>query len=154
AGSSYGASQTLDLPTRLAMITRRQEHADMDRRVLRWMAGNAEAASKITVTFPRLVDPAEQYREMQMATLPWLQGVVAPEVYQEISAKIMGRADLGTLPKGILTPNNKDSLPRKDIDRDGTGGTASTAAPTQGRGSGDGGAADRPTDTRNDIQSN
>src|SRR5690606_33301637 len=87
AGGSYGASQTLDLPTRLAMITRRQEHADLDLRVLRWMAGSSEAASKIKAYFPRLVDPAEQYREMQMATLPWLQGVVAPEVYQEISAK-------------------------------------------------------------------
>jgi hypothetical protein len=156
AGSSYGASQTLDLPTRLAMITRRQEHADLDKRVLRWMAGSAEAASKIKAYFPRLVDPAEQYREMQMATLPWLQGVLEPETFQEIVAKIMGRADLGTLPKGILTPNNKDSLPRKDIDRDGTGGTATTSAPMQGRGSGDGGGAggERPTDTRNDIQSN
>src|SRR5690606_28679993 len=153
AGSSYGASQTLDLPTRLAMITRRQEHADMDRRVLRWMAGNAEAASKITVTFPRLVDPAEQYREMQMATLPWLQGVVAPEVYQGISAKILG-TPLGALPEGLLLPNNKDRLPRKDIDRDGAGGTGSTAAPTQGRGNGNGDQNGRPTDTRRDIQSN
>lgn len=150
AGSSYGASQTLDLPTRLAMTTRRQEHADLDLRVLRWMAGSPEAASKIKAYFPRLVDPAEQYREMQMATLPWLQGVVSPEIYQQIVAGIMGRPDLGTIPAGILQPNNKDSLPRKDIDRDGAGGTGTTGAPTQGRSSGTGNS-DTPTDTRNDT---
>lgn len=154
AGSSYGSAQTLDLPTRLAMIARRQEHADLDQRVLRWMAGNAEAASKIKVYFPLLVDKAEQYREMQMTVLPWLQGILSPEKFQELVSKVYGVSDLGSIPKGILVPNNEKSLPRKDVDRDGAGGgNGSTAAPGQGQGDGVGGTDGRPTDTRSDTLS-
>lgn len=152
AGSSYGASQTLDLPTRLAMTTRRDEHIEVYTRILRWMSGSKEAASKIKVYFPPLEDPAEKYREAQTAVLFWLQGVVDPDVFQKIASKIMGIPDLGALPKGILVPNNKDSLPRSDVDADGKP-TASAANPAQGRSAGTG-ASDRPTDTRSDILSN
>ncbi|WP_217181634.1 hypothetical protein [Streptomyces sp. AC495_CC817] len=150
AGSSYGASQTLDLPTRLAMTTRRAEHVELDTRVLRWMAGSATAAAKIKVYFPPLVDPAETYREAQTAVLFWLEGVVDPEVFQKIASRILGVPELGALSAGLLRPNDRDSLPRKDVDKDGSA-ARTASSPTQGRSNGVGGAADKSTDTRGDI---
>lgn len=154
AGSSYGSAATLDLPTMLAMTTRRQEHADLDLRVLRWMSGSPEAAAKINAYFPPLKDDAELYRRLQAITLPWLQGVLSVEVYREMVSDVLGIPDLGATPEGVLLPNNEGSLARRDIDSDGAGGSASTSAPTQGQSSGNGDANGRPTDTRSDTQSN
>lgn len=151
AGSSYGSAATLDLPTRLAMEARRQEHADLDLRVLRWMAGSDEAAAKIKVYFPALADSADVYRQLQAITLPWLQGVLAPEVYSEMVADVLGLPDLGAIPKGILLPNNEKSVARNDVDMDGQP-NSTTGAPTQGQSSGTG-QSDRPADTRSDTLS-
>lgn len=152
AGSSYGSAMTLDEPMILSMTTRRQEHADLDLRVLRWMAGSPEAAAKVKAYFPPLVNPAEMERRMKAAVLPWLQGVVSPERFQEIIAEIMGVRDLGPIPAGILIPNNEKSLARKDVDTDGQP-NSTTGSATQGRGDGVGGSSDKPTDTRDDILS-
>lgn len=135
AGSSYGSAQTLEMPTRLAMLERREEHIGLDKRVLRWMG-----APDATPFFKPLEDGTEQYRRLQAVTLPWLQGVITDEKYKELAADVLGVPSLGVTPDGMLLPNNQASLPRKDIDTD-SGGTGSTAAPSQGRGTGVGDGA-------------
>lgn len=149
AGSSYGAASVLEMPVKLAMEFRRLEHVELDKRVLKWMAGPT-ASKGIEVYFKSLDDGADIYRRLQAVTLPWLQGVITDEVYKSLVAGILGVPNLGATPAGMLLPNNKDSLGRSDVDADGAP-TGSTGSPTQGRASGDGGAADRATDTRNDI---
>lgn len=149
AGSSYGSASTLDLPVRLAMMARRDEHVALDRRVLRWMAG-PKAFENIQVYFNSLDDGADLYRRLQAVTLPWLQGVITDDKYKELVADVLGVPSLGTTPAGMLLPNNKDSLARKDIDTDGGGGTGSTGAPTQGRPSGLGDSNSASRDARTD----
>lgn len=144
AGSSYGSAQTLETPTRLAMMERRLEHISLDTRVLRWMG-----AKDTTPYFKALDDGTEVYRRLQTLTLVWLQGAISVDKYKELAADILGVPALGETPDGILIPNNKDSLPRPDVDADGQP-TSSTGSPTQGRSSGTGdGAAAR--DTRDDT---
>ncbi|MDL5351207.1 hypothetical protein [Microbacterium sp. zg-YB36] len=150
AGSSYGSAATLDLPVRLAMQVRRDEHVDLDLRVLRWMAGK-NAGKDIQVYFQPYDDGAEVYRRLQAITLPWLQGVITDDKYKELAAGVLGLPDLGTTPDGVLIPNNIASMARRDIDKDGHGGTGSTSAPTQGRSSGLGDASGAPRDTRDDT---
>lgn len=160
AGSSYGSAATLDEPTRLAVESRREEHVELDMRVLRWMAGKGDAAKDIKVYFRTLADAAELYRKVQAVVLKWQQGLMTPEDASEQIDDIFGVPGGYEIPDGILIPNNKNSLARRDIDTDSKGGGGSdaggtgvqAASPTQGRGQGAGGDADRPTDTRDDIQ--
>lgn len=157
AGSSYGSAATLDEPTRLAMEARRAEHVELDLRVLRWMAGPV-AAKEIKVYFRTLASAAELYRLVQAVVLKWQQGLMTPEDAAEQIDDIFGLPGTYGIPDGVLIPNNKNSLNRRDIDTDSAGGTpagAQAAAPTQGRGGAQaGGSGDRATDTRSDIQSN
>ncbi|MBT2484755.1 MULTISPECIES: hypothetical protein [unclassified Microbacterium] len=159
AGSSYGSAATLDEPTRLAVESRREEHVELDMRVLRWMAGKGDAAKKIKVYFRTLADAAELYRKVQAVVLKWQQGLMTPEDAAEQIDDIFGVPGGYEIPDGVLIPNNKNSLNRRDIDADSSGsgggapsGGAQAASPTQGRSQGAGGDDGRPTDTRNDIQ--
>lgn len=156
AGSSYGSAQVLDLPGKLSALARRDEHVELDLRVLRWMAGKGEASKSIKVYFHTLDDGAEIYRKVQAVVLKWQQGLMKPEDAAEQIDDIFGIPGGYAIPKGILIPNNRGSLPRKDIDADGsTSSGAQAAAPGQGRGGAQaGGSGDRATDTRSDIQSN
>ena len=127
AGSSYGAAQSLDEPGKLTMTTRRDEHIELNERILHWMgADDAEAY------YQPFDDGTEVYRRLQAVTLPWLQGTIAVDVYKTLVADILGVPDLGETPDGVLLPNNVDSLARKDVDTDGAP-TGSTGSPTQGR---------------------
>lgn len=153
AGSSYGSAQTLDLPVRLAMEARRQEHADLDLRVLRWMAGSEDAASKIRVHFPSLMDAAEEERRIKSATLPWLQGILSPEKYQDLVSDILGIPDLGDIPEGVLIPNNRESWERSDIDPKESP-NSNTGSPDQGRSNGVGGMSTRDAADRDDTITN
>lgn len=149
AGSSYGSAAVLDLPVKLAMMVRRDEHIALDKRVLKWMAGD-EAYKKVDIFFNSIDDGADIYRRLQAVTLPWLQGILTDEKYKQLVSDILGVPDLGATPAGMLLPNNKASLARNDIDQDGSGGSASTAAPTQGKGSGLNDSKSASRDTRTD----
>lgn len=146
AGSSYGSAAALDEPGRLTMTMRREEHIALEERVLRWMG-----AEDATAYYEPFEDGSEVYRRLQAVTLPFLQGVIGVDKYKELAADALGVPDLGETPAGVLLPNNKDSLPRRDIDRDGAGGSASTAAPTQGKSSGLDDSASAQRDTRTDT---
>lgn len=112
AGSSYGSAQVLDLPTRLAMESRREEHIALDERVLRWMgAENAEAF------FIAYDDATEGLRRLQAILIKWGTGLYEPkELKAEIEDEPIERV---TVPTGVMLPNNEKSLARRDIDVDG-----------------------------------
>jgi len=140
AGSSYGAAQTLDLPTQLAMQSRREEHIELDKRVLRWL-GSEDAE----VYFEPYDDATAEYRAVQAAMLAWNSGVLSVDDFRSLLQDIFGHGFIKDAPRGVLMPNNRDSLPRKDVDADGAGGSAGgggsqAAAPDQGQGNGAGDA--------------
>src|SRR5690606_24089592 len=117
--------------------------------VLRWMAGET-AAKNIKVYFNSLDDGAEVYRHLPAVTLPWLQAVINDHVYKELVSDILSVPTLGPTPDGMLLPNNKDSLTRRDIDKDGAT-TGSTANPAQGQSSGLNDSTSAPRDARTDA---
>jgi len=137
AGSSYGAAKTLDLPNRMAMQTRRQEHVEFDKRLLAWLG-----AKDATPYFNNYDDATDEYRSVQAAYLAWQSGTLSPEGFRNELEIIYGRKFLGPIPTGVLLPNNKKSLPRKDIDTDSASDATptSTPSPNQGRADGTGGA--------------
>lgn len=104
AGSSYGAAKTLDLPTRLAMQSRRDEHVEFDKRVLAWLG-----APDAVVYFNPYDDEVAMYRAVQGAMLAWSSGVMTPEAFRAELERIFGHAFLGAIPDGVITPNNNDT---------------------------------------------
>lgn len=127
AGSSYGAAKTLDLPTRLAMQSRRDEHIELDRRVLKWM-GSPDAE----VYFEPYDDSTAEYRAVQAAMLAWSSGTLSAEEFRSILEGIFGHPFATPIPDGVLLPNNEDSLQRRDIDTDSPVPTQA-ASPEQGQ---------------------
>ncbi len=125
AGSSYGSASALIPSIRLAMMERRDEHTDLNRRVLRWMGATSPEA-----WFSPLTDGSEQYRQLQAITLPFLNGVLSLDDYAAQVASVMGAPPF-LVPDGAMLPNNINSLARNDIDDHG--GNTQTPAPTQGK---------------------
>lgn len=137
AGASYGSAATLDLPTRLAVKSRRQWHIDFDKRVLRWLG-----APDADITFDKMIDAAESLRELQALVLKWTTGL-----YEAIEMKSMIEdVDKGHLkvPANVLLPNNSDSWERSDIDpkdgpaASGPSSSTTTSSPGQGQSTGAG----------------
>lgn len=148
AGSSYGSAQTLDPPTRLAMQSRRDEHVELDKRVLRWMG-----IDNPDVAFIPYDAGEETYRSVQ--TLAMLQD---HDIYtrQEIRDKT---DDMLGIPNGsVPTDANRESvrlakamakIPGAEVATTDTtkapSGTTKTtttpqvASPNQGRSNGTGG---------------
>lgn len=102
AGSSYGAAQTLDMPTRLAMESRRQEHVEFDKRVLHWLG-----AGEARVWFEPFNDAVAMMREVQAAMLGWSTGTVSPQEFRDLLERIFGEPLSGSMPRGVLVPNTK-----------------------------------------------
>lgn len=151
AGSSYGSASNLDLPTKRSQVARQNEWAAFDQRVLKWATG------KDVVVTPPSLDEVDAYREAQVVTLGWNGGAFHPEEYRNRMLRIAGVTPTETTgaPKGILIPNNANSLPRRDIDTDSSGSVPSTAAsPDQGQASGTGGQDNVGRDERTDILAN
>lgn len=143
AGSSYGAAQTLDLPTQLAMQSRREEHIEMDRRVLKWLGhGSTE------VYFDPYDDATAEYRQVQAAMLAWSSGTLSAEEFRGLLEDIFGHEFSTPIPKGVMVPNNKASLARSDVDADSAGApgdgpsgkVAKQKSPDQGKSTGAGDA--------------
>ena len=143
AGSSYGSAATLDLPTRLIMSERRNEHIELEQRVLAWLGLKGVKAYFLTYD-----DGAEIYRQMQSLTLQYQQGVISPEEYSARAYNILGIPVAPPVPKGVIIPSNTEfpESPMNDAPTNG-GGTGSdadgstgiqAAAPNQGRSSGTG----------------
>ena len=134
AGSSYGAGQLLDLPTRLSMEARRMLHIEFEKEVLAWLG-----APDAHVSFESLLDATEIHRMMQAIVLPFMQGTYEPQEIRDRIDGFMGWPE-GDVPEGVLTPNNEASLARRDIDTDGVVSPGPTVpAADQGRADGVGG---------------
>lgn len=142
AGSSYGASQTLDTPTKLAMLARRNVHIELEKQVLRWFGWDEPV-----VFFEMLEDGAELYRQVQALLLPFLNGLYEPQEARDIIDNFFGWPT-GTVPEGVLTPQNRDSLPLRSIDTDGA---SQTPAANQGQNTGTGVDNSSGNDVRTDT---
>lgn len=158
AGSSYGAASTLDLPTRLAMESRRQLHVDFDRRVLVWL----NAPADIDVTFTALDDKADVYRELQALILALDSGLYEAAPIEERISDLL-QITGNSVPDGWLIPNNLQSakaqaaLAPKPNPADPNGapapagvGKKSTAAPDQGKNNAAGKSDVKGNDLRTD----
>lgn len=147
---------TLDLATRLAMELRRAEHVEFDKRILTWLG-----AKDAEVYFITLDDSSEIYRRIQAIVLLWNTGLYSAEETKEKLEKMDGKVTFNPVPDGVMLPNNKNSLPRLDVDTDGetppagppaapspnAPGTApSTAAPDQGQSNKSGGQSSSGND--------
>lgn len=148
SGSSYGSALTLDLPTRLAMEARRDEHVELDKRVLRWMG-----LEEPEVAFKPYDSGEELYRAAQALILEAQAGVYAPQELRDMLDDLHGRPN-GKVPDGTLPWNNTKSAPAQ------AGGGASAeppqaASPAQGRSNGTGGqqGGNATNDLRDDTQS-
>lgn len=138
SGSSYGAAETLDLPTRLNIEQHRMWNCEFDERILRWMG-----APDALATFPPIVDATETYRLMQSAQLAWTSGLFGAEEAKKLFVAPYGnRGEIQPIPDGVLIPNNESSV--------AIGMQPSAAAPGQGQSTGVG---DVPAsgDTRTDT---
>mgnify|MGYP000890499201 CR=1 FL=1 len=126
AGSSYGAASTLDLPTKLATIRKQNVEADYEQRTLRYLG-----AKNPKVEFSPIVDPAEQYREIQAANIAYQTGVFhADELRPFIASKLGIELLHDKVPTGALLPQNEKSLPLKSIDTDASSAASSLATST------------------------
>jgi hypothetical protein len=165
AGSSYGSAQTLDLPGRIAISAIRDEIAEFDQRVLKWMG-----AKKPVAWFDSLLDDAAIYRMIQSEMFYWNAGLREAKEQKQAMNHIKGMpADVDVkVPDGVMLPNNVNSWERTDVDPSATmqasikGGkptqsqttpsTSSTPAPDQGKSNGTGGQGS-PNDLRKDTVS-
>lgn len=130
AGSSYGSAQTLDLPGRMAISAIREDEAEFDERVLRWLGAEDPKA-----WFDTLLDGEQMYRMLQAEGLFWGFGLRDGDEQKAAMDKIKGKPVSEATPDGLMLPNNEkfmgtlsnDSVP------------AQTAAPDQGKSNGTGG---------------
>ncbi len=133
AGSSYGSASNLDLPTRRAVVSRQASWVSFYRRLLA-----ALGAPGAAVSFPPFDEP-DPYRALQSIVVGWSTGLLHED---EVRAKLLDLLEIVTseaaAPKGVLLPNNADSLARRDIDRDAAGGTGNDQKTGQGHSTGAG----------------
>jgi len=100
AGGSYGATATLDLPTQLAVLARRQWHIEFDTRILKWMG-----AKDPIVTFNSIESAADVFREVQALLLMWASGLYAADPIEKRLSELLDIIG-NTVPDGVIIPNN------------------------------------------------
>lgn len=144
AGASYGSAQALAPGMRRAISVRRDQIAAWRERVLQWATGTYYHVT------PASIEEVEPYRAMQMTQLAHLTGLFHDDEIRPRMAYLAGvTLKHPDKPEGYLVPNNKDSLPRKDIDTDSSGPTKTSPSPDQGKDNGTGGA---PSGDKNDLR--
>ncbi|MBG6106556.1 hypothetical protein [Frigoribacterium sp. CG_9.8] len=102
----YGSAATLDLPTRLAMESRRSRHVEFDRRVLTWMGAELDAND---VFFSSLSDASEEYRELQALILALDSGLYLPGPIEERISELLEITG-NAVPIDWIQPNTLTSL--------------------------------------------
>ena len=166
AGGSYGASQTLDTPTRLAMEARRDLHVDFDARVLRWMGADDPDVSFIPFDADEAV-----YRKIQGLTMALNNDSISRQEFRNMLDDLLGRPN-GTVPDEdqrnsvlqakamakvagtsttVKDPSKVgDGTSTTTVTRKGGGGASlpQTANPAQGRSNGTGGQSGSANDIR------
>ena len=121
AGSSYGSASNLDLPTKRAIVARQRAWISFFRRVLKWLG-----LENLNVTFPTLEEP-DFFREVQALIQGFESGEIHHDEMRPRLLKLLGIEPLhDDAPEGVMYPNNTESLPRRDVDADGSGGDMSS----------------------------
>jgi hypothetical protein len=92
AGTTMRTAQTLDLPTQLAMKARRDEHVELDKRVLRWMD-----VDDPDVTFKPFDTGDVTYRAIQSLAMEFEKGTMTRQELRNHFDDLMGRPN-GTVP--------------------------------------------------------
>lgn len=105
-GGGYGTAQTLTLPERLAVDSRRQLHAEFDKRVLVWMGVPPE---KLDITFAPLDDSAEMYRQLQALAMVYDRGVMKAETFATAATDLLG-INGNEVPNDVIVPATKSGL--------------------------------------------
>lgn len=145
AGSSYNAGELMTLPTRLAMEARRDEHVELDKRVLTWMGVDSPE-----VTFVPFNSGEEMYRSVQSMVLELDKDSMTRQEFRDRLDDLFGRPN-GTVPaedqrpsvllaKALAKATPKPAATPADGAQPGeTTSTPQTASPNQGRSNGTGG---------------
>jgi hypothetical protein len=151
AGSSYGSAQTLDLPGRIAITAIRDEIAEMDVRVLKWLG-----AKNPVVWFDSLLDAEQIYRMLQAEQFYWANGLrEAKEQKTEMDA-VLGkpRSLTPAVPSGVMLQNNVNfpgTLSNDNQPGSGNSNAPQQVAPDQGKSNGTGGAGNLGNQRRDTI---
>lgn len=137
AGASYSAAESLDLPTRLAMGTRRDLHVDFNKQVLEWLG-----VKNPEVFYAPYESGVETYRAIQALILAAQAGVYTPQELRDMLDDLLANPN-GKVPQGVKLWNNRatDEFESKLAKRTSASSddNTSVASPTQGRGNGTGG---------------
>ncbi|GAB2702049.1 hypothetical protein BKA24_001731 [Microbacterium marinum] len=136
-GGSASAA-TLDLPTRLAMTTRRDEHVELDIRVLKWLGMKEQP----DVQFLPYDASDETYRVIQGFMLGYQNNLYTEQEARDFVDNLLG------LPHG--TPPSGAKRPFGDLSGGGKAALPQTASPNQGKSNGTGGQ--QGGNASNDIQ--
>ena len=128
---AYGTAQTLSDPNRRTMEARRERNTAFLVHCLQ-LLGIKDPAIK----WPKM-SPGSDDEESDIVLKAWGSGLFHDD---EIRPQLAELAHISMLhenpPEGFMYPNNKESLPRKDIDADGAGGVASDGTTSQNNGQG------------------
>ncbi len=160
AGSSYGSAQTLDLPTRLAMEARRDDHVELDTRVLVWMG-----VEEPEVGFVPYQSGEETYRASQALILEYAADVYTRQELRDQLDDLHGRPN-GTVPEetdgpaivkarllAAIEAKNAAAAAKASADAAAKAADAApkqAASPAQGQSNGTGGQSGAANDIRRD----
>ncbi|KZE41351.1 hypothetical protein [Microbacterium sp. T32] len=136
---SYASISSLDLPTRLAMQARRDEHIAFEKRVLA-----ALGAPNATVSFVPFDTGEEVYRLVQAAILDYQQDTITRQQLADRIADIYGRPHANVpsedqRPSVLLAKAMAKAAPKPAPAAGASSGNTSVASPAQGRSNGTGG---------------
>ena len=104
---------------------------------------------------PASIEEVDLYRKGQMLVMALNTGLFHQDEIRPALARINGIAlKHESAPAGYMDPNNIDSLPRKDVDQDGSGSSTGPQAASGNQGVSDGTGGQSSTqrnDTRTDT---
>lgn len=126
AGGASNSEQTLDVPAKATASLRRLVWEDWFDRIFRHMG--MVGTQEVRVTWNDLREESIQ-RIMQAMVLVWNTGLFDGTVMQKMVAEVMNIADPGSVPDGVLIPNNKATV-------EASRKPAQTPSPTAGSGQG------------------
>ncbi len=129
---SYASAVTLDLPTRLAMSTRREEHVEFESRVLKWMGMRDEP----DVYFHPYDSDDEVYRAAQGFMLGYANNLYTEQEARDFLDTLFGLKQ-GRPPRGAARPFGDLAAGNNAAGK--SAALPQTASPTQGRSNGTGG---------------
>lgn len=148
---SYAGISSLDLPTRLAMNARRDEHIELNQRVLRWMG---PSSFEPDVQFKPFDGGEEAYRIIQGFMLGVQNDLYGLQEARNFVDNVLGLPN-GTIPTGDDRPSIllAQAAQATAAAKAASSATPQTASPNQGKSNGTGGqqGGNASSDLRSDT---